>query len=791
MANRFPLILDTTDSNKIKELPSGDNLDLTGSGISAVDAITSSSTITSKDIKITGYTTSERDALSTTQGHLIFNTTIDKFQGYAGSAWQTFQGIDYTDISVTTGAASGGGLLSYNSSTGVFTFNPAATTAQSLSLVGTNLAISGGNTISVASLQGATTFPALTDTPTDYSGSENAFVKVNAAGNGLEFVANPGYITGVTFAQIQSKPTTLSGFGITDGQATLVSGTNIKTINGTSILGSGNINIAGGSGGTGILEGQTYDINITGDVIADDSTVMVNTATKSITAGGGITGDVTGSIFANDSTLLVDGNNSTFPGITGNDLDMGGNKVLFANVYSNLVDLPNASTYHGMFAHVHATGKGYFAHGGNWIPLVDETTVNGTIDAHLNTSSASADQILSWNGSDYVWKQDQTGTGGGAQSTESEEYSWKVGADDSVARVVDNGEQINILGGSGITTASDAEGNITITASAGSGTGNVTFSGTTIDSSDSSGIVFTPTVTTSSDLIVQNDIRCSNVVYAESFQSTGTGVPAFTSNSSITLSAVDRINITRGPINQADFTTVERDALSSVNGDLIYNTTDNAFQGYANGSWTTLTGGGSGDITRVNITAGTGLSGTQDTTSGDHTQTLNVDASQTQITAIGTIATGVWQGTAIADGYISSAATWNAKIANVADDTTPQLGGDLDVNGKTIAHTFVLGASGSDHYTFSDAGNIWFPTTENDPVIYLRRGEQYIFTNSSGGSHPFEIRVSNGGSAYNTGVTNNGASSGNIIFKVPMSAPATLYYQCTSHSLMGNTINIV
>tara|TARA_Y100001956_G_C4128266_1_gene191671 strand:+ start:2321 stop:4027 length:1707 start_codon:yes stop_codon:yes gene_type:complete len=36
-------------------------------------------------------------------------------------------------------------------------------------------------------------------------------------------------------------------------------------------------------------------------------------------------------------------------------------------------------------------------------------------------------------------------------------------------------------------------------------------------------------------------------------------------------------------------------------------------------------GGGSGDITRVNITAGTGLSGTQDTTTGDHTQTLAVD----------------------------------------------------------------------------------------------------------------------------------------------------------------------
>jgi hypothetical protein len=140
---------------------------------------------------------------------------------------------------------------------------------------------------------------------------------------------------------------------------------------------------------------------------------------------------------------------------------------------------------------------------------------------------------------------------------------------------------------------------------------------------------------------------------------------------------------------------------------------------------------------------------------------------------------------------VSGLAVGGVALSNIVEDTTPQLGGDLDVNGKTIAHTFTLGANGSSDYTFSDAGNIWFPTTENDPVLYLRRGEQYIFVNSSGGSHPFQIRVSNGGSAYSTGVTNNGASSGNIIFKVPMSAPATLYYQCTAHSGMGNTINIV
>ena len=75
-------------------------------------------------------------------------------------------------------------------------------------------------------------------------------------------------------------------------------------------------------------------------------------------------------------------------------------------------------------------------------------------------------------------------------------------------------------------------------------------------------------------------------------------------------------------------------------------------------------------------------------------------------------------------------------------------------------------------------------------MLYLRRGETYYFiVNASG--HPFEIRVSNGGSAYSTGVTNNAAATGTIVFKVPMSAPATLYYQCTVHSGMGNTINIV
>ena len=39
------------------------------------------------------------------------------------------------------------------------------------------------------------------------------------------------------------------------------------------------------------------------------------------------------------------------------------------------------------------------------------------------------------------------------------------------------------------------------------------------------------------------------------------------------------------------------------------------------------------------------------------------------------------------DGNIASASTWNGKIANVSEDATPQLGGNLDVNGQDIVST--------------------------------------------------------------------------------------------------------
>ena len=81
-----------------------------------------------------------------------------------------------------------------------------------------------------------------------------------------------------------------------------------------------------------------------------------------------------GSIHAN-SHLRVSGI-STFNGlIDANGLieaTAGQNKI--PSLYSNYSDLPSASTYHGMFAHVHATGRGYFAHANGWFELVNKET---------------------------------------------------------------------------------------------------------------------------------------------------------------------------------------------------------------------------------------------------------------------------------------------------------------------------------------------------------------------------------------------------------------------------------
>ena len=110
------------------------------------------------------------------------------------------------------------------------------------------------------------------------------------------------------------------------------------------------------------------------------------------------------------------------------DVDFGSNKITYSNVYSQLSDLPSASDYHGMFAHVHATGKGYFAHGGNWVELANNSqlanssnwdTAYGWGDHSTQgylTSAIDSANVIALVDSAYVQARQTSGGGGGLDS---------------------------------------------------------------------------------------------------------------------------------------------------------------------------------------------------------------------------------------------------------------------------------------------------------------------------------------------------------------------------------------
>ena len=102
-------------------------------------------------------------------------------------------------------------------------------------------------------------------------------------------------------------------------------------------------------------------------------------------------------------------------------------KIYYSNNFANSVDLPSASTYHGMFAHVHAEGHGYFAHAGAWIQLLDTGSSLSEL-ADVSTTAPSTNDVLTWDGSN--WGPAASTGGGGANVTISDTAPGSANAGD-------------------------------------------------------------------------------------------------------------------------------------------------------------------------------------------------------------------------------------------------------------------------------------------------------------------------------------------------------------------------
>ncbi len=138
----------------------------------------------------------------------------------------------------------------------------------------------------------------------------------------------------------------------------------------------------------------------------------------------------------------------------------------------------------------------------------------------------------------------------------------------------------------------------------------------------------------------------------------------------------------------------------------------------------------------------------------------------------------------------ASTASFATTAFNLNSPETFSVGFAQTAGIATYTSEWNITANGTSDYRFTGPG---FTGSENDPTIYLTRGEQYKFTNNLG-AHPFQIQrqfQNTGGTAYNDGIANNGVSNGTLTWNVRMDAPDILYYQCTSHTNMSGKIYIV
>jgi hypothetical protein len=130
-----------------------------------------------------------------------------------------------------------------------------------------------------------------------------------------------------------------------------------------------------------------------------------------------------------------------------------------------------------------------------------------------------------------------------------------------------------------------------VISAAGAGTfvGGTIAGATQFTNSTQSTSTTTGAVTIAGGLGVSKSVNVAGTMTALAFVTNGaSGTPRVYSASNLNLEAVGRVQVTQSPFKVWNVSTSTRDTIAASNGDMIYNTDANKFQGYANGTWVDL-----------------------------------------------------------------------------------------------------------------------------------------------------------------------------------------------------------
>jgi len=358
--------------------------------------------------------------------------------------------------------------------------------------------------------------------------------------NGI-FSGNGSGLTGVVAAGNVGSASQLangtSSFNIPTADGIVVG--NIGGVTNVYQFASTGLSVAGIVSATGNITGG----NLSGTSIAGTLTTAAQAAITSVgtltnisTSGNAnVTSDV------NSARVSATGNITGGNLITGGVISAGGAITapqagsIIPFYFANTAVFPSAATYHGALAHSHADGKMYFAHASNWVELVDvsstQTLTNKTV------SGVSATMTANVSGGNIV-------TAGQVSATGNITGNFFVG----------NGSLLTGIAAGGY-------GNANVAAN--------------LAAFGSNPILTTGNVTAGNFI--------GNVVGG------GAGTPTISSATNLDLSAVSAVRVIGGgTFRLPGLTTAQIANTIAANGDMIYNSSVNKFQGYENGAWANI-----------------------------------------------------------------------------------------------------------------------------------------------------------------------------------------------------------